>query len=144
MYRLNDQKCRKFIRKMGTYIIFHLFTFVAPLIHAIVSILSGNYDVSTFNLPFNLVVPFNTQTIFGWCFEWFIQLNTGLSYALCMITSTTYFVCFSLDIVAMCEHFNLICCDVDRMRSRVNHQKLWGNVPIKFRHAIEIHAKLFA
>lgn len=108
MYWLIELKCRKFIRTMLYYIAFHEWTFVAALIYAIYSICTGNTDTSTWNLPLNLIVPFNTQPIWGWYLKWFFELSSGFAYALCNIIPTTYFVCSCLYIVAICNHFEMV------------------------------------
>lgn len=150
LYLRSEHNCRRFTRIMGYYLGFHLFTFVAPLIHAIYGIESGIFDAKTFDLPFNFVVPFNTETVSGWCFEWFIQINTGLSYALCMILTTSHFVCSCFYIFAIRKHFDWL---IDAIRNSTEcigmeensriRWKLWLRTERTLHRSIEIHVKLF-
>lgn len=81
---------------------------VVALNHAIYCICVGNRDTSAWNLPFNLVVPFNTETLGGWFLYWLFQLSGNIAYSLCIIIPTTHFTGFCRYIVAICNHFELL------------------------------------
>ena len=134
---------------MGYYLLYHAAPFISPLIFAIIGIQSGQTDMSTYILPFKMVLPFNTLSISGWCLEWFIQLNVGLSYALCMIIASNYFIFYCYSIVAICIHFELL---IDSIRGEVDqismerrgqkrHRVAWQNISTKLNRAITIHVK---
>lgn len=135
---------------MGYYLIYHAGPFVSPLIFAIIGIRSGQIDMSAYILPFKMVMPFNTDTISGWCMEWFIQLNVGLSYAICMIISTNYFIYYCYNIIAICVHFELLIdsieCDVARISSEYEQKQhrtmAWQRVRTKFKRSVAIHVKM--
>lgn len=119
------------------------------MIFAIFGIQSGQTDMSAYILPFKIVLPFNTLSVWGWCLEWFIQLNVGLSYALCMIIATNYFIYYCYHIVAICIHFQLLADsirdDIERIRSdcgRQQHRKVaWQNIGTKLTRCVAIHVK---
>lgn len=103
-----EQKCRKYTKKITSYFFINEAIFMGSPIFSIVSILMGNKDASTWALPMDLSVPFNTSTISGWYTTWFFQFNISLCYVSCIITITTYFVCCCIYINAICEHYQFL------------------------------------
>lgn len=150
LYRITDQKCRKITKLMGYYLIYHACPFVSPLIFAIIGIQSGQTDMTEYILPFKMVLPFNTLSVWGWCLEWFIQLNVGLSYALCMIIATNYFIFYCYHIVAICIHFQLLISsirdDVERIQAKSGNREryrkvAWQSISEKLARLVAIHVK---
>lgn len=134
---------------MGYYLIYHACPFISPLIFAIIGIRSGQTDMTAYILPFKMVMPFDALSIWGWCLEWFIQLNVGLSYALCMIIATNYFICYCHNIVAMCIHFQLL---IESIRDDIEqsqrecvggqHRRLaWQRIRTKLANSVALHVK---
>lgn len=149
LYRITDQKCRKITKFMGYYLMYHACPFISPLIFAIVGLRSGQTDMSAYILPFQMVLPFDTLSIDGWCLEWFIQLNVGLSYALCMIIATNHFIFYCYNIVAICIHFQLLMDsirdDVEQIQSKYERQQSHRSPRQKIReklaNSVAIHDK---
>lgn len=147
MYRSTEQKCRKFTKFYLYYICCNQSSFVAALGFAISSICVGNLDTSAWNLPFNLVVPFNTEPLWGWFLHWYFQFTASLSYTLCMIIPTTYFVCLCRYIAAICNHFKLLIdsirFDVEQIqynsKNRQNNTDVWQNVHTKLIELVDLH-----
>lgn len=108
MYWKTEQNCRQFTKYMSYYIVAHQSIVMASFLYSVYCICVGNRDTSTWILAFNIVVPFNSQSIFGWYFKWFINLAMSISYALLLTSITSYFVCCCLYIHAICRHFHLI------------------------------------
>lgn len=107
MYFSTEQMCRKFTRLMLYYGVFNLSSIVIALNYAIYCMCTGNWDISTWNLPLNNVFPFD-KSFGGWILKWLFQASTFFTYACCMIIPTTYFVCFCRYIVAICKHFEML------------------------------------
>lgn len=139
MYWSTEQKCRKFTRQMLYYLLFNMLSFPMALIYVIYCIYMGNLDTSTWNLPMNVVMPFDTQQIWGWFLKWIFEFGAAYSYFLSMTIPTIYFVCFCQYIVAICNHFELmvdaIRLDVEEIQSvkrgRKNHSNKWQSVRTK-------------
>lgn len=116
IYWATEQKCHQFTRLMAYFLVFNSSSLVMALNYAIYCICIGNMDTSTWNLPFNMVVPFNTESLCGWLLYWLYQLSANLAYTLCISMPTMYFAGFCRYIVAICMHFELL---VDAIRSDV-------------------------
>lgn len=114
------------------------------------NIFTGNLDVSTWALPMDLSVPFDTNTLWGWYLMWFFQFNISICYVSCTITITTYFVCCCIYIGAICEHFRFvydsIMENVEKNHNENNpqiHERTQWLINEKMSKAVEIHAKIF-
>lgn len=139
MYWENEQKCRKFTTIMSYYVFAHQSIVMASLCYSIYCICIGNWDTSTFVLAFNIVVPFNTRHLFGWYIQWLIQLCMSISYVLCVVSVTSYFVCCCFYVQAICDHFNLLIDSIDQ-----NDEPCAERIQeTKMTEAIEIHVKVF-
>lgn len=149
MYWMNEQKCRKFTKIMCVYTCFLQTAFVTAFVHAIYDICNGKFDTSMWDLPFNLVVPFNAKTVQGWFIEWFFQFNVGNCYLISNFIPTTYFACFCNYIVAICKHFDLLLKSIQRDVDRLHleetlqeQQQLWRNIKEKLNQAVEVQVKI--
>lgn len=131
IYWNTEKKCRKYSKRACLYIYFNQAAFVAAIIFSVAMILSGRFDSSKLRLPFNLAVPFDIKSVYGWHALWFIQFrwivsniltlglnlltihnlsiyfefSIGLSYALSVVPIISYFVCCCLYIDTIREHF---------------------------------------
>lgn len=122
-------------------------------ISSIYNIYNGNLDTSTWDLTFDIVVPFSTETLFGWYILFFIEFIMALSYAICMPTTTSYFVssCFYID--AICSHFDALVAslkediqpkdDANGSKPIKVTAKMCGKFKVKLCNAIETHVKLY-
>lgn len=72
-YWSNEQICRKYSKRACLYICFNQISFIVSFIYSIFEILSGQFDSSTLQLPFNLVLPFDTKSPSGFYALWFFQ-----------------------------------------------------------------------
>lgn len=134
MYWMAEQKCRQITKYMSYNIFINQSVDILPLFQSIYCIWTGNLDTSTWELPFNVVVPFNTQHLFGWYLKWFINLAMTISYALIVTAIISYFVCCCLYIHAICKHFNLLNNFIEQ-----NDKSIHKNLT----KAIDVHAKVF-
>lgn len=150
IYWANEQKCRKRLQQASYYIIFNQASFVITLIFSIYCLISGSFDASKLVLPFNLILPFDTTTVTGWYFLWFIEFNIGFSYVLSMVGVTSYFVCCCYYICTICDHFFSL---LQSLEADVKWNQIEKVLQIrsenirrikeKFLHAIEINIKAF-
>lgn len=145
-----EQKCRKYTKKITNYFFINEAIFLGAPIFSIVSILTGNKDASTWALPMDLSVPFNTSTISGWYLTWFFQFNISLCYVSCIITITTYFVCCCIYINAICEHYQFlydaVLASLNRYQKEKNatlKREMRQEITYKMGHVVATHAKIF-
>lgn len=149
IYQNTELKCRKVTKIMVAYLGSHEFMFMVAFIKSIYSICIGDFDTLTWPLPFAMCTPIDTKMIFGWYIFWAFQVGASMSYALAMISTTSYFVCCCYYIEAICKHLNLLINSirdcVERNKSVKNAQKYEKNVRIikqQLHGVIEIHVKL--
>lgn len=128
---------------------FHQSTYVASLFYSIYCIWVGNVDTSTWFLPFHMVVPFDTQTIWGWYIFLLLQFNISLAYITCMIAITSYFLCSCAYIEATRDHFtsliHSIRANVERKeieRNLQKNKKICQKIKDELNEAIEFHTKI--
>lgn len=130
------------------YCIFcHQMPCVAALGYAIYCISKNDFDTSAWNLPFDVVVPFDTRPVWGWLLKWLFELNCSIAYILAMIIPTTYFFCFCLYIVAICNHFDALVdsfhLNIEQFQSdaidRSKHLDLWVGVRNNILQLIGVH-----
>lgn len=108
-YWKNEQSCRKFTKFLAFNYIFLLsLVFMGLFVYSIYLVLVGRFDSSALIMPYNMVVPFDTETIWGWYLLWVIQIMNAFSYSTCVLTITSYFVCTCIYIDSICKHFELI------------------------------------
>lgn len=81
--------------------------FVAGLLFPFYNICVGNLDTSSWKLTYNIIVPFSRATVFGWLMTWFVEFNMAFTYALSVVSGTSYFVCCCFYLEAICKHFDL-------------------------------------
>lgn len=150
LYRKNEQKCYKYSRRASLYIIFNQISFISSFVYSIFMLLTSTFDASKLLLPFNFVVPFNTQTLWGWYLMWFLQFNTGISYIFSTVSVISYFMCCCYYIGAICDHFDILIemikNDLEFYRKENNplvYRKLGKSIQRKFHQSIAIHIKAF-
>lgn len=145
-----EQKCRKYTRKITSYFFINEAIFMGAPMYSIFSIIMGNRDATTWALPMDLSVPFDTSTILGWYLTWFFQFNISLCYVSCIITITTYFVCCCFYIGAVCEHYeflyNNVCASLELYQNEKNsteRQNKRQRIMEKMGEVVATHAKIF-
>lgn len=106
MYWKIEQKCQKYTKIIGTFIILSQTEMIPSLIYSIYNINVGNLDTSTWILPLSIGFPISTETIWGWYLMWLSELFIGYGYSVCTSTATSYFVSICLYIGAVCDHFD--------------------------------------
>lgn len=143
-----EQKCKKYTKLIGCYPL--KLMFVAAFIYSIYCIWSGNHDTSTWVLPYTISVPFDTKPIHGWYMLWVIETNIGVTYALSMITISSFFVCCCFYIAGICEHFDFLMVSLNEITESIRNEK--NPIKIKKQHlemkrklaqAINIHINIF-
>ncbi|XP_055305885.1 odorant receptor 22c-like [Sitodiplosis mosellana] len=142
--------CRKYTKLIFGYIFCHQSTFGAALLYSFYLIRFGNFDTSTWFLPFTMVVPFDTSSVEGWYWFWFIQFSASLSYIMCMVSVSSYFMCCCFYIEAICDRFGVI---INSIRKSVKQNQIEKDKP-KFlenrskirdqiHDAIDLHVNIF-
>lgn len=148
MYTQNEKNCRKLTKQISYYLMIHQAIFVKLYIYSIYCIAFGNFDTST-PLPVVMSVPFNAQTIWGWHLKCFLEFFMALTYAITLVSLTSYFVCCCLYIGAICNHFEFLMHsirdDVHRNHAEKNlpkQHKLNRQTQANLVQAIQLHVKL--
>lgn len=148
IYWINEQKCRKYIKVIGSYVILPASGFIIVFMHAVGCIAFGIYDTSLWHLIMFTTQPFSSTHVYGWFATWLLQLSMTLAYGACMISITSYFMscCFYID--AMCKHFQLLLNAVKQsVETKVSQNigmsntKCWDNTKLLCK-AIECHIKI--
>lgn len=147
---MTELKCRKSMKFVFFYACFNWLSFIAALIYAVYAISIGNFDTSTWMLPLNVAVPFNTDVIWGWFIKWLYEFYSAISYALNVSLTTMYFVCLSFYTIAICHHFELLIESVQQDLHLIqndfillNRQRMWSKINIKLYEAVTIHVKIY-
>lgn len=150
MYLANEMKCRKFSKFFFYYGCGHVSSFSTALILAIYDICNGKTDTSAWNLSFNVVLPFDTRSIFGWFLDWLYQFSMVINYAICMILSATHFACFCYYIIATCSQFDLMidalrfdCEQIQKEKNIRKHMKMRQNAMEQLQQAIDMHSQIY-
>lgn len=136
---------------MTYYIGFHVNAFIIAFFHAAYEIYHGRVDTSNWDTPFNVVVPFSTDYIWGWFCKWFFELSASFAYVVTGAFCTSYFVSFCLYIDAICDHFNWVINSIPRYDKFVRNTKHSDNqlskirrdIKITFLGAINVHMELY-
>lgn len=126
---------------------FYLLTFI----YSIYWILTGNSDISNWPVLYEVSVPFDTKTIYGWYLQLLIPACVDFFYYSCWLLSTTQFIGWCIYIVAICEHFASIMqtveANVEENRHEKNSRKFRetsAKINAQIREAIEIHVQIHA
>lgn len=145
-----ETKYRKFTRGLFYYGCSTLLPYFNPLVVAIIDMCNGNFDSSAFNLPLNVVVPFDTEVFIGWLLFWYFQLNLALTYEVAMILATTHLVGFCYYINATCNHFALLidsirvdCERIQRERNAPQKLEMWFDATKKLQQGVELHVEIY-
>lgn len=123
--------------------------FIASFLNAIYNISIGNFETSTWILPFTMSVPFKTEEIWKWFILLSIELQIGIVYSTSITSAVCYFLCCCLYITAICDHFNLIMHSImeefaqpQQNENPKKYQNRYQQIQ-KFSKAVEIHGKVF-
>lgn len=115
VYKKVERKCQVFTKAMTVIEVLSVFLFIyfPPIVHSIVSMSNGNYDVSTWFFPVNIVVFFDTSTIFGWYARLFIYIFAVNGYLLAITSSVSHLVSCCFYCEACCQHFQMVFQQID-------------------------------
>lgn len=115
--------------------------------------LCGDFDTTAWILPMHLVVPFGTDSLWGWYSMLIIQINMSLAYALCVVPITVYFVSCCSYIGTICDHFDRLIQSTGKFFKVINEngrsyrtacgQKSHDKAKEKFCQAINLHIDIF-
>lgn len=149
IYSNNERMCTKYTIRLFCYILWHLQVFLAAGFFPIYCMYVGNFDTSTWPLPFNMAVPFDTSSIIGWYLLWFIQTNTAFSYCLGTIAPTAYFMNCCLYIITLCDHFNCIINSINehvegyhQIKNKLKTKKINLQIKEKLGRAVKHHEEI--
>lgn len=142
--------CRKYAKLAAYFIFFHPSAVLPIFVYSIYCIFVGSFDATKLKLPFNIILPFDTQTIWGFHILCFVQYNIGISYVFCMLSISSYFVCSCFYIDALCEYFEYLIGCVEKTVKRNVHDKkdVWKTVKLhqkaisQMKKAIELHVNI--
>lgn len=151
VYWRAEQKYRKCSKMIAiAFLVYDQSAYWSTFISSICWILSGNTDASTWPVVFELSVPFDTKTIFGWYLLLLITTCLDFMYFTCMLLGTTQFMGYCIYIAAICEHFDLITQTIQTNIKLHLHEKnpqkcseISGIINDQFREAIQIHIMIY-
>lgn len=150
LYVKAEEKCRNLTKFLSIgYLLDAAALFIAAALFACYCMWTGNFDTSTWLLPYNLYIPFDTSTVLGWFLLWLIQCYIALVYSLSATCSMTYFVSCCLYIVAMCDHFNLkvqsINSFLDNLKNskKLNDAKVFERLKLKLNRIVKLHVTIY-
>lgn len=145
-----EQKCRKYASLAFNLLALNQIVHVGTLFYSFYNIAIGNFDITTWVLAFRVYIPFDTSEIVAWYLEWLLVFGTCVSYYLCQSTITAYFVCCSIYLMAICDHFDFVYNSVmdgsEQIQNEKNQQKykekrhqIWKRLC----KSVSIHIKAF-
>lgn len=144
-----EQQSRKKTRIIGYYPL--MLVLVGAFFYSIYCIFVGNYDTSTWILPYLLSVPFDTSKIGGWYLLWIVEANIAFTYSTCLIGLSSHFMSCCFYIGAVCDHFDFL---IDLNKNQFEQHRDGENVSNYHRNyrkleknlceAINIHNKMYA
>lgn len=151
LYWATEVKCRELTKRVLVFLCIEMSTILAMLIAALVDIFVGHADdTSKWNLPIELVVPFDTAKIFGWILTWFFQFDMCFVYLVHMITTTTHFAGCCYYITTMCAHFDQVLASIQSAAKKARgveieqkRQIIWNDAEKKLQRAIQLHVKIY-
>lgn len=150
MYWNIEKKCKIFTKRMSIYVPLNQIMLIGPLLSTFYCVFIGNFDTSTWKLPFDHAVPFNTKNIWKWYLLWIFQFNVGLFYAALISGLTAYFTCFCFYINGIGNHCDMLVAslqsNVDQNRTNPNlqqYRKYSSEIKKELCKVIEIHVKAF-
>lgn len=149
LYWKCEQKCQKLTRIISRFVHNTQMVYSTELLISIYNILIGNFDTSTWILGNNLILPFDTKSLWGWYLQLFIEFEMGFAYCSSMIPATTLFVSCCTYIGAICDHCSLLIYStnnslspvLDEKNSRKYNQKRLELIEKLFR-TVKMHNKL--
>lgn len=113
-YSVAEKNCRQLTQLVVIgYSLMSIGLFTVAALYPLYCMQMGNFDTSTWLLPYSLTVPFDTSTIFGWYLFWLVQFYIAIVYAISVACATTYFGSNCLYIIAICEHFDFLIDSID-------------------------------
>lgn len=148
IYRNVENKCHELMWKIIYYLCYNNSVSMVSLLSSFYSIAIGNVDTSTWLLPFDLVVPFETSSLGGWYLLWIFNLQIPIVYSTCLTSTLSYFLCCCLYFGALCDHFDLMIQefhnDVQRNQSGTDSRTNQMMNDVTFLHkAIDIQNNIF-
>lgn len=150
IYWTIEKKCRKYTLIVTCFVFWNESAFIGPLVYSFYCIWRGDYDILEWNLPFNIIVPFDTTNLLGWYLLWFYQFNVSFFYSSSFTVITSYFMSCCLYIGAICDHFDFLCDSImedvarnqiekDPRKQRKRNQQIHENID----RMIQTHVKMF-
>ncbi|XP_055304582.1 uncharacterized protein LOC129569589 [Sitodiplosis mosellana] len=113
-YWRREQYCRTFTERVSRYTHLEQAIYVSAFAKSIFYLVTGNFDAEKLVLPYNLKMPFNTQTILGWYLFWFVCASMSFAFASILVPVTGYFVSCYHYIAAISEHIDILAASIDR------------------------------
>lgn len=142
-------KCQKYTNLIAGFILMNQIMYTWPFLQSIYGVCIGHINVSAWNLPFGLVVPFDMTTLWGWYLAWFLEYNMAFAYSTAMVATTSYFVALCIYITAICDHFDFYIESNRRIIEKIQYErngrkklKLTQQVAETFTDAIKIHIQI--
>lgn len=114
MYWKWEQSCRRFTERLSRYVHAEQAIYLPVFLRSLYLLFSGSFNASELILPYNLVMPIDIETVWGWYIYFYFSASIAFSFSSAMIPVTTFFVSCSYYISALCEHVGLLTELIDR------------------------------
>lgn len=136
---------------MAIFIVYDLFAYVLIILYTLYCICIGNFDTTTWPPLTDVAVPYDETTIYGWFLTLLVIYGNELSYLLCFISASTYFVSCCNYIGAICDHFNKLMHSIEidvqqNQRKQMNQRRFdetKDSIITQFNKAIQIHVEIY-
>lgn len=145
-----EQSCRKFTERLSRYVHAEQAIYLPVFLRSLFCLFTGKFNASELILPYNLVMPFDIETVWGWYLYFYFSASIAFSFSSAMIPVTTFFVSCSYYISALCEHISLLADSIDRdIESRLNEENSFkrmvfdGKIQKTYSQKVTVHVQLF-
>lgn len=145
-----EQKCTKVIHILGYYFWFFPMMYASSVLYSLYSMYIGNFDTSTWILPYKMSFPFTSESILVWYFVLFVQSQCGVAYALPNISVISYFIGCCYYIIGICDHNKSAISSIEENVKRneieqnaFNRADRNKKIREQFSTVLEIHNRIF-
>lgn len=151
IYWRAEQTYRKYVKNIAiSYLVCTHSSYVSALAYSVHAILTGNNDASKWPVVYDLSVPFDTKTIFGWYGLLLVSKAMDFAYLISCLLGTSQFIGCCIYIEAICEHFDLLM-QTAHANNKQNMQEenprtieeTANKIKALIRDAMEIHIKIY-
>lgn len=142
-----ERKGHMYTKRLSYFVFINIScsAFGMAAVNACYNMYIGNWDPTTYFLPYKLLIPFvNYHTISGFFIQWLVQIYCGYTYILTISAVVMYFLscCYYID--ACCLDFERVFIEIDeKVKNNIkSNVRLSNEIRIKIRDSIVFHIKI--